>query len=704
MEFGMFAQPVIPRSWPRMHRPAVAHGGDLPAGAWRPESVGELLPRAARSSSAGLTHCDGDRLIVTSYRTLQGDAERLIGALSARGVAPRTPLILQTADSRLLLTALWAGLLADMPPVLLPPAGSTGQPELARARLVEMWKVLGRPAVLAGHADTVQLGALLEDASGTRPEIHAVDALVAEPHALPQAAAPGCGDQTALMIVTSGSTDAPKLIELSHRNVVASVAASAFVNGYRSDDISLNWLPLYHVGALMRSIREVYVGCPQVQVATSYVREDPLRWLDLIGEHRATMTWATNTSFAAVVARGDQISNRRAPALHRLRSLHSSGEPVLAATMRAFLELLEQYGLSSNALHTAWGMTDACFATCSHTYFDRLRADGAPIAESGAPVPGMALRIVDDSGRLLREGEVGHLQIRGDIVGRAHASFRDDESANTADGWARTGDLATVSDGRLTIAGRFKDIIKVGGSAHSAEEVQAIVAQCDEADPTAVAACAVPGAAGEGEVLAIFVRPRRPIDDCFDDLVHAVRCRVSSACGIVPQFVVPVDGADLPRTGVGKLQRRRLSAEFAAGRFDRWRRWPCDLRAVPPVADRHGEQLEPALVLAARIAAVFQRLLGVPIRADHNVFASGGSSLQVAMAAAELGEIMPGRVCGIADVFHAPTPLALAERLLAPARSRGVEAGDAAARARVARRGAAGALAGLRRTATRERR
>ncbi len=61
----------------------------------------------------------------------------------------------------------------------------------------------------------------------------------------------------------------------------------------------------------MRSVRDMYLGCRQIQVATELIRQDPLHWLDLLDDYRATMTWSPNTAYGMVVSRGQEFSGRR---------------------------------------------------------------------------------------------------------------------------------------------------------------------------------------------------------------------------------------------------------------------------------------------------------------------------------------------------------------------------------------------------------
>jgi len=370
---------------------------------------------------------------------------------------------------------------------------------------------------------------------------------------------PEIGDDVALLMQTSGSTGTPKVVALTHANIIASVAASAYVNGYGAGDVSLNWLPLWHIGGLMRSIREVYVGCTQVHVPTSVVREDPLRWLDLIDEHRATLAWGTNTAFASVVAQRHELASRRRWALDSIRSLYSSGEPAVPRTMHAFAEMLAPYGLRRDSLRVAWGMTEACFATTSESFED-----------VGTPVPGVSMRVGDD----------GRLEIAGPLV--AH------------DGWLDTGDLARIENGRLIITGRSKDVIRVGGVAHANREIEEAIGAGE------VAACGV--TIGDGEALAIFA-------NIAESEIPNVRARVAETFGITPRFVIPLE--EFPRTDVGKIDRRTLRETFEASR---WNRWPYDLFAGSASAEAIAAILSEVLRVPVGVDDNFFALGGTSLR------------------------------------------------------------------------------------------
>jgi hypothetical protein len=131
------------------------------------------------------------------------------------------------------------------------------------------------------------------------------------------------------------------------------------------------------------------------------------------------------------------------------------------------------------------------------------------------------------------EGYLGDPRSHQDIIAR--------------DGWFDTGDLGTVADGRLTIVGRSKDVLIVNGLNVAPTEVERVVEQRDGVLPAHTAAVAIrdPGASTDG--LALFLSTERQ-GAARDALLAEVRNHLSRAFGLLPEVMVAVAPADIPRT------------------------------------------------------------------------------------------------------------------------------------------------------------
>ena len=179
----------------------------------------------------------------------------------------------------------------------------------------------------------------------------------------------------------------------------------------------------------------------------------------------------------------------------------------------------------------------------------------------GPPVPGVELRLRADDGSLAAWDGVsqGEVEARGPWVTSGYYRPEDDANAArfTADGWFRTGDVARMSTrGVLEIVDRTKDLIKSGGEWISSLELERAIVE--HPDVSEVAVIAIPDAEW-GERPAAIVVAAGAGSLKADELKAFLRDRVASWW--VPDVVEVV--AELPRTGVGKYDKRRLRARYA---------------------------------------------------------------------------------------------------------------------------------------------
>jgi long-chain acyl-CoA synthetase len=181
----------------------------------------------------------------------------------------------------------------------------------------------------------------------------------------------------------------------------------------------------------------------------------------------------------------------------------------------------------------------------------------AKMSSIGVPTPGTDIRLVDDQGNDVPQGQPGELLVRGPQVMAGYWQRPDETARAIKDGWLATGDVATMDqDGYLQIVDRKKDMILVSGFNVYPNEVEAVLA----ADPR-VAEVAVLGVPDPlcGEAVVAFIVPRDPAVTA-EDIRKSARASLTSYK--VPKTIVFRD--ELPKSNVGKVLRKDLRAAAIA--------------------------------------------------------------------------------------------------------------------------------------------
>ncbi len=128
-------------------------------------------------------------------------------------------------------------------------------------------------------------------------------------------------------------------------------------DGYTPDDVTLNWMPVDHVGALlMYHLKDTYLGCRQVHVKTDLILGDPLKWLDLLEAHGVNYTWSPNFGYKLVADQLAKATDRRWD-LSRMRFFMNAGEQVMLPVIEDFLKRVAPFGVSERTMCnrlTAW--------------------------------------------------------------------------------------------------------------------------------------------------------------------------------------------------------------------------------------------------------------------------------------------------------------------------------------------------------------
>jgi len=196
-----------------------------------------------------------------------------------------------------------------------------------------------------------------------------------------------------------------------------------------------------------------------------------------------------------------------------------------------------------------YGMTEL-FRPISYQAADTTESPDA----IGRAVPGVEIRIVDDAGRSVTDGETGELLIKSPSAMECYVNAPEETREVLADGWFHTGDLARVStDGLVTIVGRKRERILRGGYSVFPSEVEAVLLT-----HPAVAEAAVVGVPhGElGEDVAAFVTLRAGVQAAPEELI--AHCKDRLAPFKYPRRLTVLDA--LPKAATGKVLKQRLAS------------------------------------------------------------------------------------------------------------------------------------------------
>lgn len=218
------------------------------------------------------------------------------------------------------------------------------------------------------------------------------------------------GNDTAVLMLTSGSTGHAKAVSLRHQQILASVKGKASLHGTRSDDVFLNWIGFDHVANLTEAhLHAMSLAAEQVQVSASDMVSNPLTLVELVNRHRATYTFAPNFFLASLrksLEKPENAQHLREIDLSCLRAFISGGEANVTETCDAITRLFRQYGAPSSFVRPGFGMTETCAGSIYNTQcpqYDLTR--NAEFTSLGSPIPGLAVRITREDGTLASSAE-----------------------------------------------------------------------------------------------------------------------------------------------------------------------------------------------------------------------------------------------------------------------------------------------------------
>jgi len=352
----------------------------------------------------------------------------------------------------------------------------------------------------------------------------------------------GAAGQTAVLIYTSGSSGPPKGVMLSHRNLLYMAAVSGAIRDLQPQDRLLGVLPISHVVGLS----VVFLGALMHGAAVRLLgRFSPPALLKILAEDRISIVLGAPALMSLLLDYARQHGSARAHAPN-LRIISVSGAPLEASLKQ---EAEAYFGIP---LHHGYGITE-----CGPTIAQIRPGAERPDCSVGPLLPGVEARLVGPDGQVMPPGEAGELWVRGPGVMLGY--FRDQartEQALDAQGWFRTGDLARLENGDLSIVGRAKELIIRFGFNVVPDEVEAVLAS-----HASVLRAAVLGAPSDaGEDIYAFVVARAGHAPDIQELAQYAAAHLASYKR--PSRIIVV--SELPVSPTGKVLKRELLARLHA--------------------------------------------------------------------------------------------------------------------------------------------
>jgi malonyl-CoA/methylmalonyl-CoA synthetase len=369
------------------------------------------------------------------------------------------------------------------------------------------------------------------------------------------ATVPRRADELAAILYTSGTTGRSKGAMLSHGNLASNALVLDEFWGFKEErdsgdqDVLLHALPLFHVHGLFVASHAALLAGARMIFLPKFDAAEVIRRLP-----KSTVFMGVPTYYVRLLA--DPKFDRHA--CRNMRLFISGSAPLLTETFTEFQRrtgqtILERYGMSETLM------------LVSNPYFGiaaRERIGGTV----GVPLPGVAVRVINDDGSMCAPGEIGNVQVKGPNVFCGYWRMPEKTAEEfTADGFFKTGDVGYFGgaaptgpkpDNYLTLVGRSKDLIISGGYNVYPKEIESYIDEMPGVVESAVIGLPHPDF---GEAVAAVVVAQDPAQVDGARVIAQLKDQIANYK--VPKRVWVVD--ELPRNAMGKVQKNLLRERYA---------------------------------------------------------------------------------------------------------------------------------------------
>lgn len=570
-----------------------------------PASIQQALEIAAQKYPEGkfvFTDSLASELII-SYSAMWSRALNLLGNLQKLGHTIGEHVVLDASSPEDFIPALWACLLGGMIAIPLAPSkwNKRSHREFSE-RLRNIYAKLKHPVAISNQETLFKNNKCITYSYRRLIETSIIGQPVECDATLP-----------AVMISTSGTTGSPQLVVLSGRALMHRWWPAGPDNP--NSNCFLNWMPLDHVMGLG------FAGpnyLTKISLNTECFIKNPSLWTSVVQHYQVTHAGMSN--FGMKLINDHYASNQLQLKSLKLESLKKVGvgtEMISSKTCQDFIQLLTHAGATSDAVILGYGLSECGPVAGGSTPFtpnaiSDLRLP--PLID--IPTQGHSIRIVDESGQIMAEQEIGQIEVCGPTM---TSGYFEDDTANkllfTKDLWLKTGDVGYLHNAYLCVTGRIKETISVNAEKYSCIEMDLLI----ESIPNIQVAHVFNFIESEQQITKlglVYVSDIEPGE--AEKLESKIRKTFSDRYGFGIYRCQKIAFSDIPRTRTGKLQRHLL---------------PMLLQPIQPPKQYTTSHEK----LQDKIAAIMSKFLdGVTPEINQDFFMLGGDSLGALMLTAAL--------------------------------------------------------------------
>lgn len=379
-------------------------------------------------------------------------------------------------------------------------------------------------------------------------------------------------ESIAYLQYTSGSTSTPKAAIVTHGNLKHSLSQTIKAWHYNKKSITLNWAPHTHVyGLVCGLLVPLYHGSPAIIMAPAAFIQKPILWLKAISKYRASHGGGPNFSYDLCVRdiNGTELTELD---LKSWNVAVNGGEIVQQKTLSAFAAKFHACGFALTQFASTYGMSEVTGAIAT-TYGQRPANEQQRHVSSGKLLAGLhAITVDPENGLPVAAGEIGEIWLSGKSVVLGYWRRPEESSAvfnaqvpGDQRHYFKTGDLGFISANKLYLTGRLKEVMVIYGKKYYPLDFEITIAetlnQFQLNVPQIVFSTNI---AGQEKIIVVQELDPNSDSALRQSIQDAIHHSLMRHHGVDVHEVILTPTGAIPRTGSGKLQRRKCQQAFEA--------------------------------------------------------------------------------------------------------------------------------------------